>query len=79
MSKSAFSKMYFEVEKLKESLLKEEINNRNLKYKNTVLTDALQQIANSDGWLVEPSPLCLVEEAHNKCVQIATDILKMEA
>lgn len=36
----------------------------------------LQDIANSDGWLVEPAPLCTTEEAYNRCVKITSKSLR---
>lgn len=38
---------------------------------------ALLNIANSDGWLIEPNPLCTIEEAYDRCVEKATKVLKI--
>ncbi|SER88614.1 hypothetical protein [Psychrobacillus sp. OK032] len=37
---------------------------------------ALETIANSDGWLIDPAPLRTTEEAYDKCVDIATEAIK---
>ncbi len=36
---------------------------------------ALEVIANSDGWLIEPAPLCTVEEAYDRCVEAASEAI----
>lgn len=40
--------------------------------------EALEQIANSDGWLIEPNPLCTVDEAYGRCVEKARKALEGE-
>ena len=37
---------------------------------------SLQEIANSDGWLIEPNPICTVEEAYERCVETAIKSLE---
>ena len=68
----------------------EETNKKNywiasdFKYENLVLEqqnkryrEALEQIANSDGWLIEPNPLCTVDEAYGRCVEKARQSLEV--
>ena len=52
---------------------KEELKQQNKRYR-----EALEEIANWDGWLIEPNPLCTVEEAYERCVDIAIEALEDE-
>jgi len=38
--------------------------------------EALEQIANYDGWLIEPNQLCTVDEAYWRCVEKARKALE---
>ena len=51
---------------------------RELEQQNKRYREALEQIANSDGWLIEPNPLCTVEEAYERCVDEAEKALEGE-
>ena len=48
------------------------------KQQNKRYREALEEIANWDGWLIEPNPLCTVEEAYERCVDIAIEALEDE-
>lgn len=50
----------------------------NLRIENKRLRDALEQIANSDGWTLEPYPLCTAEQAHERCIEAATKALGVD-
>src|SRR5690606_20598746 len=38
--------------------------------------EALEQIANSDGWLIELNPLCTFDGGYGRCVEIARQALE---
>ena len=40
--------------------------------------EALEQIANSDGWLIEQNPLCTFGEVYGRCVETAIKALEGE-
>lgn len=37
---------------------------------------ALLNIANSDGWLIKPNPICTVEQAYDRCIDEAVKSLE---
>ena len=49
-----------------------------LREQNKRYREALEEIANSDGWLIEPNPLCTIEEAYERCVETARQALEGE-
>lgn len=49
----------------------------NMVDKNSKYEKALLNIANSDGWLVEPNPSCTIEQAYDRCVDEAVKALDL--